>query len=424
MPLWRHLPVTMLLLILAPINGYSDWPQFRGPTADGVWKTDALPESWPESGPERVWEAKVGDGYGGISVAQGRVYLMDRPKPTVKGQNPDGSERVLCFHADTGELLWNVEYPAHYGDLDYGNGPRSTPTIVDGLVYTLGAVGHVCCLRADTGEVVWEKEMVAEEDAQIPMWGFAASPLVVDELVILHTGARPNGCFIAYNRLTGKEVWRNLEDPAGYCTPTVVESPSGPQLLAWTPENIHGLNPRTGERYWTVPYKVTYGVSIASPVYHHGIVVVTGYWEGTKAIRLGDTPTDAELVWEENEFLRGLMSVPLCKDGYVYSIDKRFGLTCFEVATGRKLWDADNILTPRGRNPQATFVWLGDSKRVVAFNAQGELILARFTPEGYEEESRAKVVEPNPVTWAYPAYSNGRAYVHNGRELVCVKLKD
>lgn len=416
------LPSLLVLLLASSSN--AEWPRFRGPTGDGVWDAPKLPAQWPADGPKRLWAAKVGDGYGGVAVAGDRVYLMDRPQPSQKDQTPDGHERVLCFDAKTGEQLWQYQYPAHYGDLDYGNGPRVTPTIVDGLVYTLGAVGRVCCLNAETGQVVWEKAMVEEYNGRVPTWGFAASPVVLERMVVIHTGAQPNGSFIAFDRQTGEEIWRSLDDPAGYCTPIVIDAPSGPQLLAWTPENVHGLDPQTGKRLWTVPYKVTYGVSIASPIYHQGIVFVTGYWEGSKAIRLGEQPTDAEVVWEENRFLRGLMAPPLYKDGYVYTIDKRFGLTCFEIATGRKLWDADNKLTPRDRNPQATFVWINDEDRVLALNAKGELILCRFSPAGYQEDARAPIIEPNPVTWANPAFAHGCVYAHNGKELICVRVAE
>lgn len=414
------------LLLLCPLAdaNKSDWPRWRGPTSDGVWHISNVPETWPANGPKVKWKVDVGDGYGGVAVANGRVYLMDRPKPSDKSKQPDGEERILCFDARTGELLWQHRYPAHYGDMEYGNGPRGTPTIVDGLVYTLGAVGRACCLDAVSGKAVWEKDMVAEHQARIPTWGFAASPVIVDNLVILHTGAEPDGCFMAFDRKSGREVWRNVSDPAGYCTPILIDSPSGPQLVAWTPENIHGMNPHTGEHYWKVPYKVTYGVSIASPIYHRGIVFVTGYWEGSKAIQLGNSPSDAKVVWEENKFLRGLMSSPLYRDGLVYMIDKRFGLTCLEIATGTKLWDADNKLTPRDRNPQSVMVWLGDSDRVIAFNAKGELVLARFTPEGFVEQSRAQVIEPQPVTWANPAFANDCVYLHNGKQLLCVQVKE
>ena len=174
-----------------------------------------------------------------------------------------------------------------------------------------------------------------------------------------------------------------------------------------------------GRVQWEIPYKVTYGVSIATPIFRDGIVLVCGYWEGSKAIRLGDSPQDAELLWEENRNLRGLMSQPLYKDRYVYLLDKARGLVCFELASGKTQWTDGNRLTPRGRNPQASLVWLGDTNRALALNADGELVQVRLTPEKYEELARTKIVGQ---TWAHPAYSGRFVYARDDEHLVCMRL--
>lgn len=404
-----------------------DWPRWRGPQGDGTWKATKLPERFPKGGPKKLWARPIKAGFSAVIVAGQRVYTMDRPVPTRKGNTPDGTERILCIDADSGSLEWSFEYAAHYGKLDYGKGPRSAPTVHDGLVYTLGAVGHVYCLKAETGETVWNQDMVRDYKARVPEWGFAAAPLIAGDLVVIHTGAVPNGSLITLDRKTGKEVWRSLPDPAGYCTPILIQSKSGPQLVQWTPENVHGLDPKTGKVFWTVPYKVTYGVSIATPIFFDDIVFVSGYWEGSKAIALGARSTDHELLWTENKFLRGLMAPPLFRNGHVYTLDKKFGLTCCELKTGKKLWDAQNkFVRSGGSNPQATFVWVDEMDRVVALTDEGELILARFSPLGYQELSRAKIIDPTPECpiWANPAFAHGRVYARSDSQLVCVQLVD
>jgi outer membrane protein assembly factor BamB len=147
---------------------------------------------------------------------------------------------------------------------------------------------------------------------------------------------------------------------------------------------------------------------------------VSGYYEGAKAIRLGPDAT-AAVVWEDRRNLRGLMSQPLYRDGHGYLLDKRHGLTCFELRTGRKLWDDGNRTTPKGRNPQATLVWAGDGDRALILNSEGELILARLNPAGYQEQSRTRIIGP---TWAHPAYAGDRVYARSDSELVCVSLQD
>ena len=310
-----------------------------------------------------------------------------------------------------------------YGKLDYGGGTRATPTVFKERVYTLGALGHACCLDARDGKMIWARDCIAEFNAKLPTWGLAASPVVWEDLLILHPGAE-NGSLMAFDLATGREIWRASSDPAGYATPIVIEAPSGMQLVAWTPEHVLGVDPRSGKVLWSVPYPVTYAVSIATPIYRDGIVFVTGYWEGSKAVRLGKRPEDAELIWEESKNLRGLMLQPLYRDGYVYSIDHGHGLTCFELATGKKLWDDRHQVAPRGRNPQATCVWLGDGDRAIILNELGDLILARLSPDGYHEQSRTNIIarkEGSPI-WAHPAYAGTKVYARSDSEIVCVQL--
>ncbi|MBW3542210.1 MAG: PQQ-like beta-propeller repeat protein [Planctomycetes bacterium] len=407
--------VVLVVCFANAVAAAEDWPRWRGPRGDGTWDGPPIAESWPAEGLERVWRQEVGGGYGGVAVTDGRLYVLDRVT------EPRELERLLCFDADDGRPLWAFEWDVAYGDLDYGNGPRSTPTLHEGYVYVLGALGHFHALDATSGRRLWSKDYTVPDrkDDELPMWGLAASPVVWRDLVIVHPGVEPEGCLIAINRRTGAEVWRSLSDPAGYATPIVIDRGGQPELVAWTPKHIHGLDPATGTRRWSVPYEVTYGVSIATPIFHDGIVFVSGYWEGAKAIRLGAALDDAQLLWEDRLHLRGVMSQPLYKDGYGYLLDKQYGMTCFEYATGKKLWDDDNRLTPRGRNPQASLVRLADSDRVLALNSDGELVLASFTPKGYSEHARAKIIGE---TWAHPAFAGHRVYARSDSELVCFRL--
>ncbi|MDA1213822.1 MAG: SUMF1/EgtB/PvdO family nonheme iron enzyme [Planctomycetota bacterium] len=395
-----------------PADG-EDWPRWRGIRGNGTWRAPRLPETWPEAGLQQAWRADLGGGYGGISVSNGRVCVMDRQK------EPMDVERILCFDATTGDVLWSHSWPVDYSGVAYDNGPRATPTIYQGRVYTLGAVGHLLCLDGASGEVIWSKDLVKDFGARVPLWGLSASPVIFDSLVIVHPGAEPEGCFIAFDRMTGDEVWRNFSDGAGYATPMMIEYENKPQMVAWTPTNIRGLEPTTGQLLWSVPFEVNYGTSIADPIYHEGLVLVSSYYEGSQAIRISNGTTEPDVVWHDERNLRGLMSQPLYRDGYAYLIDKRSGLTCFELATGTKIWDDDNRMTPKGRNPQATMVWLSDEDRAVVLNSDGDLILIRLNPMGYNEDSRTKIIE---TTWAHPAYSGNCVYARSDNEIVCVVL--
>jgi outer membrane protein assembly factor BamB len=425
-----------------------DWPRWRGPRGDGTWRGPKLPEKWPAGGLKRLWRQPVGGGYAGVVGAQGRVYTLDfqkkgasTPREKQDPSSPEaqptakpyaGHERVLCFDAETGKPLWSHAYQVHHEELSYGNGPRAAPTLHDGRIYALGAIGRLFCLEAATGKVAWSKDLVKEFGARVPMWGLSASPVVYDDLVIVHAGAKPDGCLIAFDRRTGVKRWGSLSDDAGYATPILIQHAGQPQLVCWTPSHIRGVDPRDGKPLWNIRYEVTYGTAIATPIFQEGIVLVSGYWEGAKAIRLADqaaaaksakpprgSPAAAELLWEDNRNLRALMSQPLYRDGLAFLLDKRHGLTCFELKSGNKLWDDDNRMTPKGRNPQASMVWLGDGDRAIILNSDGELILARLNREGYQEQSRTNIIGP---TWAHPAYMGNRVFARSDSEVVCVEL--
>ncbi|MCC7420858.1 MAG: PQQ-like beta-propeller repeat protein [Planctomycetaceae bacterium] len=389
-----------------------DWPAWRGPRGDGTWHAPAIPRKWPEEGLTSLWKKPIGGGYSGVSVAGERVVVTDRRK------EPAEVERILCLKADTGETLWSVEYPVEYGKLDYGTGPRAAPTIHDGRVYTVGAVGDVHCLNLATGQTLWSTHLLRNRFGRLQEWGYSGSPFIYEDLVILQPGAQYAGSILALNRHTGATVWSALSDAAGYATPILISVEGIQQLICWTPSHIRALDPRRGIPLWSVPYPVTYGVSIATPVFHQKTVLVCGYWEGSNAIRPAANGA-ASLLWEENRHLRGLMSQPLCRDGHAYLLDKQYGLTCFEVATGKKLWDDGNTLTPRDRNPHASIVALQGTNDVLALNAKGELVLATLTPQNYQEHARAKILGD---TWAHPAFTGRRVYARNDTEIVCVEL--
>ena len=406
-----------LLLGLPGASRAEDWPRWRGPRGDGTWKGPAIPPKWPPQGPPVVWKQQLGPGYSGITEAEGRVFTLDRPWQDAAQKTPGDAERIVCLDAATGALLWQHRYSANYEKVDYGKGPRCTPTMHDGRVYTLGAVGHVHCLEAASGREIWSLDLVKEKRAKIPEWGLAASPVIQGDLVILHGGV-PGACYLGLNRFTGQEIWRAGDDPAGYATPILIDHAGVRQLVGWTPLHVLGIRATDGKILWKIPYKVTYGVSIATPIFQDGVVLVCGYWEGSKAIQLGAQPDQAEILWEENTFLRGLMDPPLYRDGYGYLLDKQHGLVGFSLKDGKKLW-MDGRLTPRGRNPQVSLVWLGESQRAIALNEKGELTLLELTPRGLTEHSRAKIVGD---TWAHPAYAGEFAYARDDEQIVCVKL--
>jgi outer membrane protein assembly factor BamB len=391
----------------------SEWIRFRGPQGDGAWNPARAPADFTKITPRQIWTQKLGGGYGGVTASGGRVYVMDRET------SPQEVERVLCFDERTGKRLWEHRYPVVYGSLDYGNGPRASVTIHEGKAFVLGALGTAACLDAVNGAVQWQVDMVKEHGAVVPTWGFAGSPFIWKDTVLLHVGAVPRGSVIALGLATGALRWRGGDDPAGYCTPVVFETPAGQELIQWGPEHIESLSPADGKFRWRFPYKITYGVSIAQPIYHEGILLVCGYWHGARALKLGEQPSGYRLAWSEEKILCGLMSQPLYKNGFVYLLTKADGVVCFKLSDGTIRWK-DGQLTPKDRNPQMSLVWADEPNSIACgLNAVGELVFARFTPQNLEELSRHQIIGK---TWAHPAFTRNWVFARSDSEIVAWEL--
>lgn len=395
----------------------SDWPRWRGPNGDGRWNPSGVPADFASRQPIRLWRAAIGTGFGGVTVSGGRVYVADYAKT-------EKTERVWCFDATSGNPWWSASWPVTYGKMDYPNGPRSSvvidPSSDDSRAFAVGATGIVSCFDAKTGSLLWRVDAQNELNAKIPTWGFAASPLVLGDQVILHVAAQPGGCIVALDKKTGKETWRAGDDPAGYCTPELIGHRGVQQLIVWGPEHVHSYDPRSGEMNWAHPYRITYGVSIAQPLYADGVLVVSGYWHGTKAFQLGASPKEATLIWEQEKEICGLMSAPLYKNGLAYILDKSKGLTCFEMKTGRVRWSDGNQLTPADRNPQFSMVWLDENRDLIALlNSNGELVYAKLTSKGAEELGRHQIIGK---TWAHPAFVGSHIFARSDTELAAWKL--
>ncbi len=405
------------LSVLPACGSEGEWPRWRGTHADGRWNPPGVPADFASRTPRDVWRIKIGGGFGGVTLAGGRVYVMDYSKAPEQ-------ERVLCCDAATGKQIWAQGWPVVYGKMDYGSGPRASVVIDSNgkaaRAYALGATGVASCFDAVTGRIIWQHDTQKVFAAKMSMWGFAASPFIWKDKVILHVAAQPGGCLLALDKKTGAEIWRSGSDPAGYCTPELITHAGKPQLIQWGPEHIQSFDPDNGLENWKHPYEITYGVSIAQPLYANGILAVSGYWHGTKAFQLGVDGRPAKLIWEQEKEICGLMSAPLHKNGRGYILDKTKGLTCFEIATGKVLWTDDIPLTPAGRNPQCSIVWLDESRDLIALlNADGELVYAKLTASGAEEIARHQIIGK---TWAHPAFTRNRIYARSDTALAAWEL--
>ncbi len=366
------------------------------------------PRLSPENVKER-WRVEVGGGYAGVAVEADQVVVMDR--------GTDGTERALVVDRRDGTKLWEFRYSADYGDLDYGSGPRATPTISKHTIYTVGAVGHVHAFDRRKGEPRWQIDAARELSAQTPQWGHSASPLVHGDLLILQLGARPGGTLIALDRRSGKERWRALDDRPGYASPVIATVGDETQIIIWTADAAHGVRPSDGVVRWTAPFRTSnFDVAIANPLVHEGHLFLSGYWDGSRVYRL--QPDSAKLVWEAR-VPSCLMATPLAHGERVFTLDKARGFLAVRWQDGEVAWRDDYQVNPKERNPHASIVWAGDDGHVVALNSSGELLLGRVQPQGYVDLGRASIIGR---TWAHPAFAGQDVFARSDSELVCVRL--
>jgi outer membrane protein assembly factor BamB len=434
----RLLPLLVTPFLLSPVSPQAhadDWPQWLGPQRDGVWRETGLLETFPEGGPKILWRAPVAGGYSGPSVADGKVYVMDYvradgdPTPSAGNRNRlTGQERIVCLDAATGKELWKVAYDCTY-DVSYPAGPRCTVTVQDGKAYALGTMGHFHCLDAATGKILWAKDFTKDYGAETPFWGYASHPLVTGNKVITLLGTK-TGLAVAFDRDTGKELWRSLEaKEPGYAPATLTKAGGVDQLIVWHPEALSGLNPETGKPYWQIPVKPLYGMSIMMPLVHKDTVFAGGIMGVSSLIQLDANNPTATLAWEgkPNNSLGPKNSTPIVVDGLMYGFDRDGDLRCVDLSTGRRLWTTLDPVGGRSQNSSTAYLVKTESNFII-FNEMGELIIAKMDREGYSQISKAKVLEPTTphanrkVNWSFPAFANKCVFIRNDEELICVSL--
>lgn len=415
----------------------ADWPGWRGAERDGVWRETGILDRFPAKGLAVKWRAQVRSGFSGPAVAAGRVFVADFEYI----KRPNGVERALAFDEETGRRLWSHEWPANYTGLatTYATGPRSTP-IVDGeRVYFFGAMGRLVCLRAADGGVVWERDFVKEFGTEVPVWGMSAAPLVDGPRLIALAGGEGDGKVMAFDKLTGKVLWRALSSDfePGYSAPMLVTAGGRRQLIQWHPEGVASLDPETGRKYWEEPFRTMMGSSVVTPVWSGLRVFISSFFNGSMMLGLDDAKPAARMIWRgksnsetKPDGLHALTGNPMIDGDYIYGICAYGELRCLRVETGEQVWATLEVMRERARWAAAHMVRNGG--RYFINNDRGELIIARLSPQGYEEISRTKLVEPtsNPgnrrelgvVNWVHPAYANRHVVTRNDRELIRASL--
>jgi outer membrane protein assembly factor BamB len=417
------------LILIAPCSA-DDWPQWGGPQRDLVWREAGIVDELPKGPLPRMWSAPVGAGYSGPAVAGGRVFLTDRLAE-------ENLERVLCFDAATGRQLWKHQYEAPYS-ISYPVGPRATPTVDGDRVYVLGAVGHLLCLSAADGAIVWQKHLPTDFGTELPTWGMAAAPLVDGDQLIVLVGGSDGALVVSFDKRTGKERWRSLEDPqVGYAPPVIYEFGGKRQLIIWHAAAVTAIDPADGAQLWEQPYPVRDALAIAMPRQAGNRLFVSSFYEGPLMIDLGADGTSPTIAWEgapganelNNDSIHTIMPTPLIDGDHMYGVSSYGQLRCLTTADGKMVWET-RAPTGEGRWWNAFLIPHGQmsGERVFLANEQGQLILAQLSPAGYRELGRAELIEPTqPIqrrmtVWAHPAFAMKSVFARNDKELIRVNL--
>jgi len=429
------------LALLAGSLQADDWPQWQGPQRDGVWRETGILRQFPAGGPKVRWRTPLRAGYTGPAVADGRVYVMDRVPASdgTTGTNAPPSvkpaqERVLCLSEGDGHVLWQHEYECRY-TVSYPAGPRATPLVNQGKVYTLGAEGNLCCFEAGTGKVIWSHALKKDYGIGAPLWGFAGHPVVEGNKLICLVGGQ-GSTVVAFEKDTGRELWRALsaKEP-GYAPPMVYSAGGCRQLILWHPESLNSLDPETGRVYWTQPFECKAGLTIATPRQLGDLLFVTAFYNGPLMMRCATDRPDAKLLWRgqsnsemKTDGLHSIISTPFLEDGHIYGVCSYGQLRCLKAQTGERLWETFAATTDGHPVRWANAFLIKNGEVFFLPNEQGDLIIAQLSPEGYKELSRAHLLDPlnrdpgRRVVWSHPAFANRCVYTRNDQEIASFSL--
>jgi outer membrane protein assembly factor BamB len=412
----------------------ADWPQWMGPNRNGVWDEPGVLTAFPKDGPKKLWSTPVNVGYSGPAVANGKVFVLDFiPSVPEPENNPSkrshlaGKERIQCLDAKTGKLIWSQEYACDYA-MSYPGGPRCTPTVASGKVYTLGAMGNLNCMNAETGKPIWSTDFKKDFRAETPMWGFCGHPLIHDNMLICVVGGKDH-LAVAFEKDTGKVLWHSqcAKEP-GYCPPTIIRNGTEDQLLIWHTTELLALNPTDGAKRWSAELKPGYGMSINAPQQEGDVLFAGGVGGQAVALKLNSGASEPGELWrgKRDSALYSSNSTPIIHEDTIYGCCSEKGLfRAVDLKTGERLWETDALT--HGKHYGTAFV-VRNGKHFYAFCDNGELVIADFSREKYTELAKAKLVEPTgeamgrKVVWSHPAFADRCIFVRNDKEIACFSL--
>ena len=386
-----------------PVSTRNYWTNFRGPRRDGKYDETSVSTAWPANGLPVLWKQPVGVGHASFAVADGKAYTIEQRR---------AQEVVAAYDLGSGREIWTQKWNAEFRD-STGDGPRATPTWDQGRIYALGATGELRCLDASNGSVIWGKNILSDNGADNLPWAMAASPLIVDDKVIVLPGGTSGKSVVAYNKNTGAPVWKVLNDTQAYVSPMLMQLAGRRQIVVVSSTRVVGLVPESGKLLWSYDWDTNNGINVSQPIVvdQNRFFISSGYGKGAALVEVkgsGDTYT-ATTIWE-NGMMKNKFNSSVLHDGYVYGLDEGI-LSCMDVNTGERKWK-------EGRFGYGQ-VLLANGHLIITSD-QGELALVKATPAKYTEVARFAALSGQ--TWNYPAIAGGRLLVRNSTEMAAYDI--
>ncbi len=397
---------------LLPFTGLlrgGDWPQFLGPDRNGTSAETNLSTAWPTGGPAVLWQKSVGQGFAGPAVAEKKLILFHRL---------GSRETVEALEAGTGNSLWKFDYPTRYHD-DFGfdEGPRATPTISGGAVFTFGAEGALHCLDFNTGKKIWSVDCQKQFSPRKGFFGAACSPLVEGDRVIMNLGGENGAGIVAFEKATGKVAWKAAEDEASYSSPVAATVQGKRFVFVFSRSGLFALNPVAGSIYFQFPWRSPMNASVnaAAPlVIDDKLFLTTSYNTGAVLLRVKES--GVEKIWSSDDAISAHYATPVARNGFIYGFHGRQeqgpSFRCIELASGKTRWDRDGL-------GAGTVTLAGD--QLFLMTEKGELIQAAATPVEFKIKNRGQII--GFEVRAASALADGRFYARSKNKLVCVDLR-
>ncbi len=380
------------------------WTDFRGPRRDGHYRETAIRTRWPEQGLNPLWRRTVGGGYASLVLAKGRGFTIEQ-----RG----AQEVVAAYDLRTGDEIWTHSWEAAFEESLGGDGPRATPTWHQGRIFAQGATGELRCLDASEGRLIWSRNILQDNRARNLTWGVSASPLIVEEKVIVLPGGSGGRSVAAYHKETGNVLWKSLSDKQAYTSPMWVTLAGQPQLLIVSAKRMMGLAAEDGSLLWDFPWITDYDVNVAQPILlgEDRVFISAGYGHGAAVVQVNRTSGGfaASALWQ-NRRMKNKFTSSVLKDGFIYGLDEGI-LACVQAGTGELRWKG-------GRYGHGQLLLAGD--HLIVLTESGDLALVKADPERQQELARFPAIQGK--TWNHPAMSEGLLLVRNSREMACFDL--